>query len=169
MGNITTNGLEDFKDIKDSLNKDGELLLGTILSDKGHLGDIIAELNMIISSINIKKNKLIDIFNLQKGDNTIYLNGYGPIIVHNEDVINKIYDKIKERLYQDDELNKVVIDFDGIGAISTEFCKKVFGRLYNEMSSRNYFTYISIINSSDDIKQSILWGIQYYLEENKQL
>lgn len=64
----TFNGLknEEFKEVKDNINNDAELLLGIAQSTTGHLGDIIAGIKTIEASLKLKADKLSEVFKQQK-------------------------------------------------------------------------------------------------------
>lgn len=65
---MTMNGLQnsEFDEIKKRLTKDAEQILNAVNSDSGHLGNIISALKITCSSIDLKSEKLIKIFNEQK-------------------------------------------------------------------------------------------------------
>lgn len=65
---ITNNGLSnaEFNEIRKGLSKDSELLQNIINSQTGHLGDIIASIETLRSSLLLKTNKLKILFTKQK-------------------------------------------------------------------------------------------------------
>lgn len=66
---ITMNGINNYPQIKKSLNEDAISLLKMIHSDSGHLGDVIGGIESLISSIKIKSEKLKEEFRKQKNGN----------------------------------------------------------------------------------------------------
>ena len=47
------------------------------------------------------------------------------------------------------------------------FCaKQIFGKLYVDLGSENFFERIEILNASDDLKSIIKIGIQSAIQEN---
>ena len=64
---MTMNGLseEKFQDLKNGLSKDAEFIIKICNSDTGHLGDIVSGIRTIQSSLDIKANKLWEIFSEQ--------------------------------------------------------------------------------------------------------
>jgi hypothetical protein len=91
----------------------------------------------------------------------INLNKYGPII-SSKSVGKEIYDLIKESLKKN---KNIIIKVDNIRSMATFCAKQIFGRLYVELGSENFFDKININGADDDLKTIIQIGIQHALEE----
>jgi hypothetical protein len=63
---MTTNGLKNFPEIRESLSKDAAHLLVVVHAESGHLADVYSGLMTIQSSIQIKIDKLKEEFKTQK-------------------------------------------------------------------------------------------------------
>lgn len=71
----TNNGLTNFEEVRNSILRDTQNLIGLCQSDTGHLGDAIACIRTTISSLNIKANQLSVIFEKQKSTNICQMCG----------------------------------------------------------------------------------------------
>jgi hypothetical protein len=91
----------------------------------------------------------------------INLNKYGPII-SSKSIGKEIYDLIKESLKKN---KNIIIKVDNIKSMATFCAKQIFGRLYVELGSENFFDKININGADDDLKTIIQIGIQHALEE----
>lgn len=92
---------------------------------------------------------------------TLDLKDYGPII-GSKTVGDDIYDLIKKELLHND---KLTIDLQCIKSMATFCAKQIFGRLYIEMGSQEFFDRIIIKGADVDIKTIIQIGIQHALDE----
>ena len=91
----------------------------------------------------------------------IELKNYG-LIISDKDSGKIIYEKIKEQI----EINeKCVVDFMEVKSMATYNAKQIFGKLYLELGSTNFFEKIEIKNASEDLKLIIRLGIQSALED----
>lgn len=75
-----------------------------------------------------------------------------------------IYDKIKQQIESN---NKCIVDFQDIKSMATYNAKQIFGKLYLELGSNNFFDKIEIKNASEDLKLIIRLGIQSALEDEE--
>lgn len=91
----------------------------------------------------------------------IDLKKYGPII-SSKAVGSEIYELIKSKLSND---KTVIIDLSSIKSMATFCAKQIFGRLYLEMGSKNFFEQISLNGADSDLKTIIQIGIQHALKE----
>ena len=81
---------------------------------------------------------------------------YGKIISDDE-LGKKISDEIHLLL---NESNKIVIDFLGVQSITLYNAKQIFGRLYLELGSEDFFKRIQLKNISSNLEYIIRLGIQ---------
>ncbi|MER2996459.1 STAS-like domain-containing protein [Pontibacter populi] len=86
---------------------------------------------------------------------------YSPII-SDRLIGDEIYTKIKSTLTTG---GPVTVDLDGIKSMATFCAKQIFGRLYLELGSSEFFNQIQLKNATDDVKTIIRIGIQNALEE----
>lgn len=93
----------------------------------------------------------------------IELSKFGNII-SDEASGGVIYNKIIEILKNND---RCIVDFTSIKSMATFNAKQIFGRLYIEMGSEDFFRKIEIKNASDDLQLIITLGIQSALEDNE--
>jgi hypothetical protein len=75
-------------------------------------------------------------------------------------IYERIIDVIKSH-------EKCIVDFDNIISMATFNAKQIFGRLYLELGSEDFFKKIEIRNASNDIKLIIQLGIQSALDDEK--
>jgi hypothetical protein len=93
--------------------------------------------------------------------NFILLSKYGPII--SDKVIGEdIYKEVKSALSNN---NDVIVDFSEIKSMATFNAKQIFGRLYLELGSENFYEKIDLKNTSPELKLIIRMGIQNALDE----
>ena len=92
----------------------------------------------------------------------INLSDYAPVI---GDVLvaDKILKDIKHSLTNDGE--SVIVDFSPIRVIATNCAKHIFGRLYVDMGGESFFSRIVVINASENVKVSILNGIEAAIQD----
>jgi hypothetical protein len=95
--------------------------------------------------------------------NTISLGKYSPII-SDKDSGDEIYSSIKDALSSE---GPVTIDMDEIKSMATFCAKQIFGMLYLEIGSIDFFHRLIFINTSEDLKSIIRVGIQNAIEEKK--
>ncbi len=93
---------------------------------------------------------------------TIELKKYAPIISDKE-IGAEILGEIKTVLNSD---NGVIIDMQDIRSMATFCAKQIFGALYVEMGSEDFFNKIRIKSATDDVKYIINLGIEKALEDN---
>jgi hypothetical protein len=75
----------------------------------------------------------------------------------------EIYNKIKGL---DPMHNQIIIDFDGLIAMTTICARIIFGRLYKEMGAKLFVENIQMKNLEDTVRIVIKWGISKELELN---
>lgn len=91
----------------------------------------------------------------------IELKKYGLIISDKASGKN-IYENIKTHIKSH---NKCVVDFQDVKSMATFNAKQIFGKLYLELGSNEFFEKIEIKNASEDLKLIIRLGIQSALED----
>lgn len=84
----------------------------------------------------------------------ILLNQYAPVI-SDEQTGENIYNDIKSALAQ----GEVVVDMTNVKSMATFCAKQIFGRLYRELGSEEFYSMVKIKNANDDIKVIIRMGI----------
>ena len=84
------------------------------------------------------------------------LEKYGQIISDDE-LGKKIANEIRSLLKKN---NKVVIDFSGVQSMVTYNAKQIFGELYLELGSEDFFKRIQLKNISSNLEYIIRLGIQ---------
>lgn len=89
----------------------------------------------------------------------IDLQKYAPIISDNS-AGDKILLEIRTELYTGDS---VCIDMNDIKSMATFCAKQIFGQLYKELGSEEFFNKIEIKNASDNVKTIIRIGIESIL------
>ena len=92
----------------------------------------------------------------------INLDNFGPIISTKESG-NKILKLINDGLKSNQQIQ---IDLNKIRSMATFCAKQIFGKLYVDLGSENFFERIEILNASDDLKSIIKIGIQSAIQEN---
>lgn len=92
----------------------------------------------------------------------INLDKFGPIISTKESG-NQILELINDGLKSNQQIQ---IDLKKIRSMATFCAKQIFGKLYVELGSENFFERIEILNASDDLKSIIKIGIQSAIQEN---
>lgn len=93
----------------------------------------------------------------------INLTPFGPII-SSKTVGEEIYELIKMSLAKD--IN-IVVHLEGIKSMATFCAKQIFGKLYIELGSQQFFDRITLKGADNDLKTIIQIGIQHALEEKK--
>lgn len=88
-------------------------------------------------------------------NNTISLEQYGPII-SSEEKGEEIFSKIKDILSKETE---VIIDFANVASMATFCAKQIFGQLYIDLGSEEFYSRVKICNANNDIKIIIRMGI----------
>lgn len=91
----------------------------------------------------------------------IIMREYGAII-SDRALGEKIYHDINQSLKRH---KTIVIDFKDIKSMATFNAKQIFGRLYLELGSSDFFERINLKGTSENIKLIIRMGIQSALEE----
>lgn len=86
---------------------------------------------------------------------------YGPIISDEESDI--IYQKLKTHI---DNGESVTLNFIDIIAMSTKSAKKIFGKLYFKMKSKEFYDRIIIINASNTLQEIIYDAIVNFFTNN---
>lgn len=92
----------------------------------------------------------------------INLTEYGPLI-SDKKVGSVIYEKISIALLTNDIIK---IDFENIISMATFCAKQIFGKLYLELGSQNFFERIKFENANEDLKIIIKMGIHNAIEAN---
>lgn len=93
----------------------------------------------------------------------ISLSNYGPI-VSSKTVGDEIYKLINLSLTKE---KKVIINLESIKSMATFCAKQIFGKLYIELGSQQFFDRITLKGADNDLKTIIQIGIQHALEEKK--
>lgn len=93
----------------------------------------------------------------------IKLESYGPI-VSSKTVGDEIYTLINAKLANE---NKILVNLDGIKSMATFCAKQIFGKLYVDLGSQQFFDRISLKGADNDLKTIIQIGIQNALEEKE--
>lgn len=93
----------------------------------------------------------------------IDLKKYG-LIISDQDSGEIIYKKIKTEIALH---NKCIVDFQDVKSMATFNAKQIFGKLYLELDSNDFFEKIEIKNASEDLKLIIRLGIQSALEDKQ--
>ncbi len=84
------------------------------------------------------------------------LEKYGQIISNDgfgKEITDEIHLLLKEH-------NKTIIDFLGVKGITLNNAKQIFGELYLELGSENFFKRIQLKNISSNLEYIIRLGIQ---------
>ena len=84
------------------------------------------------------------------------LEKYGQIISNDsfgKEIANEIHLLLKES-------NKTIIDFLGVRSITLNNAKQIFGELYLELGSEDFFKRIQLNNISSNLEYIIRLGIQ---------
>lgn len=92
---------------------------------------------------------------------TIELKKYG-LIISDQDSGKAIYEKIKQQI---ETHKKCIIDFKDVKSMATFNAKQIFGKLYLELGSNDFFDKVEIKNASEDLKLIIGLGIQSAIED----
>jgi hypothetical protein len=90
---------------------------------------------------------------------TIDLHDYAPIISDNI-AGDKILKEIQEVLKTNDIIS---IDMKDIKSMATFCAKQIFGQLYIELGSEQFFNRVEIINTTENVKTIIRIGIESVL------
>ncbi len=69
----------------------------------------------------------------------------------------------------DPQNNQIIIDFDGLIAMTTICARIIFGQLYKELGAKTFFENIKMKNVVDSIRIVIKWGISKELEQEASL
>ncbi|MDN4165039.1 DUF4325 domain-containing protein [Cytophagales bacterium LB-30] len=93
----------------------------------------------------------------------IKLSQYGPI-VSSKTVGDEIYTLINSSLKKE---QSITINLENIKSMATFCAKQIFGKLYIEMGSQQFFDRITLKGADNDLKTIIQIGIQHALEERK--
>ena len=89
------------------------------------------------------------------------------LIISDQDSGKTIYEKIKNDI---ESHGKCIVDLQDVKSMATYNAKQIFGKLYLELGSKDFFEKIEIKNASEDLKLIIRLGIQSALEDaNKEL
>lgn len=92
----------------------------------------------------------------------INLDSYGPII-SSKTVGEEVYELLKRKLGKN---KTITIDLKNIKSMATFCAKQIFGRIYVEIGSQQFFERIILKNADDDLKTIIQIGIQHAIDEN---
>ena len=91
----------------------------------------------------------------------ISLTQYGPIISI-KTIGDEIYNMIKSSLNRE---IKISINLEGIKSMATFCAKQIFGKLYIELGSQEFFDRISLKGADNDLKTIIQIGIKHAIDE----
>jgi hypothetical protein len=97
------------------------------------------------------------------GMKELNLSQYGPI-VSSKTVGEEIYSIIKSSLAKE---QNVTVNLENIKSMATFCAKQIFGKLYLELGSQQFFDRITLKGADNDLKTIIQIGIQHALEEQK--
>lgn len=78
-------------------------------------------------------------------------------IISSEEKGLQIFNAIESQLLGNE--GQVVVDMSGVVSMATFCSKQIFGKLYKEMGSEDFYSRVLISNASEDIKTSIRLGI----------
>ena len=93
----------------------------------------------------------------------INLSQYGPII-SSKTIGAEIYNLIKVELLTE---NQVIVNLEKVKSMATFCAKQIFGQLYIELGSEQFFDRIAFKGADDDLKTIIKIGIQHALEDKE--
>ncbi len=93
----------------------------------------------------------------------IKLASYGPI-VSSKTVGDEIYNLINLTLTKE---TKITVNLEGIKSMATFCAKQIFGKIYIDLGSQQFFDRITLKGADNDLKTIIQIGIQHALEEKK--
>jgi hypothetical protein len=93
----------------------------------------------------------------------INLASYGPI-VSSKTVGDEIYNLINLTLTKE---TKITVNLEGIKSMATFCAKQIFGKIYIDLGSQQFFDRITLKGADNDLKTIIQIGIQHALEEQK--
>lgn len=65
--------------------------------------------------------------------------------------------------------NQIIVDFDGLIAMTTICARIIFGRLYKELGKDLFYNNIKMKNIDDSIRIVVKWGIMKELEQTDDL
>lgn len=85
----------------------------------------------------------------------LILKKYGAVI-SDEDTGNRILGQIKSALAQN---QNVIVNFDGVSALTTYNAKQIFGDLYVNLGAQEFYDKIGLRNASANIQTIIRLGI----------
>lgn len=93
----------------------------------------------------------------------VYLNEFAPVI-GDVSIADRILRIIGDSIKKEDI---VTVDFTTIRVIATNCAKHIFGKLYIALGSEQFFSRIVISNASENVKVSIMNGIEAALQEER--
>ncbi|HEU4574929.1 MAG TPA: DUF4325 domain-containing protein [Chitinophagaceae bacterium] len=91
------------------------------------------------------------------------LSQYGPIL-SSKTAGEEIYNLIKNSLSKE---QNITINLENIKSMATFCAKQIFGKLYIELGSQQFFDRITLKGADNDLKTIIQIGIQHALEEQE--
>ena len=65
--------------------------------------------------------------------------------------------------------NQIIVDFDGLIAMTTICARIIFGRLYKDLGKDLFYNNIKMKNIEESIRIVIKWGIMKELEQSDDL
>lgn len=95
-------------------------------------------------------------------NNSFSFQPYSPSL-SDKSKAEEIYNKIK---LLDPMHNQLIIDFDGLIAMTTICARIIFGRLYKEMGATLFGNNIKMKNLEETVRIVIKWGIIKELEQD---
>ena len=96
-------------------------------------------------------------------EKSLDLGKHGTAIV-DKDTGNEVYEEIKFILKSSDDVS---VNFENIVTMATFCAKQIFGRLYIELGSEDFFKKIKMINASQELRYIITTGIKEALKDQK--
>jgi hypothetical protein len=91
----------------------------------------------------------------------ISLDNYAPII-SSKSVGTEVYIELKSYL---DKGDSIEVDLSSIKTMATFCAKQIFGKIYVELGSEQFFNRVNLKGADEDLKMIIQIGIQHALEE----
>jgi flavodoxin len=84
---------------------------------------------------------------------------FGPIV--SDDESKKILSNLRDLI---SEGGNIIVNFEGVIAMTTKSAKQIFGPLYFELSPSSFYDRITIKNASSSIKEIIYDAIANYVK-----
>lgn len=94
--------------------------------------------------------------------NVVSFQEYAPSL-SDKSKAQKIYEKIKEL---DPSNNEIIVDFNGLMAMTTICARMIFGRLYVELGGETFKKNLLLKNAIEPIRIVMKWGISKEVENS---